>query len=98
MSLPSLNCFSPLSMGDKSLQWNVRGFQANHEELLVLTRVYQPSVLALQDTLLSDCTKMSLSGYSVLQKSSGRDSTSSGVALLITQSIVSSHIDPDTNL
>ena len=34
----------------------------------------------------------------VLHKSSGRDSTSGGVALFIAQSILSSHIDLDTNL
>ena len=79
MSLPNLNWFfffKPLSMGDKILQWNVRGFQANREDLLFLTRFCQLSVLALQETLQSDCTKLSLSGYTVLHKSSGLDSTS----------------------
>ena len=85
-------------MGDKILQWNVRGFQANHEELLLLTRFYQPCVLALQETLQSDCSKMSLSGYTVLHKSSGWDSTSGGVALLISQNILSSSIDLGTDL
>ena len=85
-------------MGDKILQWNVRGYQANHEELLLLTRFYQPCVLALQETLPSDCSKMSLSGYTVLHRSSGRDSTSGGVALLINQNILSSAVDLDTNL
>ena len=74
-------------MVDKILQWNVRGFQANREELLLLTRLYQPCVSALQETLQSDCSKMSLSGYCVLHKSSGRDSTSGGVALLINQNV-----------
>ena len=41
---------------------------------------------------------MSLSGYIVLHRSSGRDSTSSGVALLINQNILSSAVDLDTNL
>ena len=49
-------------MGDKILQWNVCGFQANCEELLLLTRFYQPCVLALQETLQSDCSETSLSG------------------------------------
>ena len=85
-------------MDDKILQWNVRGFQASREELLLLTRFYQPCVLALQETLQSDCTKKSLSGYSVLHRSSGRDSTSGGVALLINQNMLSSPVDLDTNL
>ena len=85
-------------MGDKILQWNVRGFQANREELLLLTRLYQPCVLALQETLQSDCSKMSLSGYSVLHKSSGRDSTSGGVALLINENVLCSSIDLHTDL
>ena len=41
---------------------------------------------------------MSLSGYTVLHRSSGRDSTSGGVALLINQNILSSAVDLDTNL
>ena len=85
-------------MGDKILQWNVRGFQANREELLLLTRFYQPCVLALQETLQSDCTKMLLSGYTVLHRGSGRDSTSGGVALLISQNMLSCPIDLETNL
>ena len=85
-------------MGDKILQWNVRGFQANREELLLLTRLYQPCVLALQETLQSDCSKMSLSGYSLLHKSSGRDSTSGGVALLINPNVLCSSIDLHTDL
>ena len=78
-------------------KWSVCGFQANREELLLLTHFYQPCILALQETLQSECTKMSLSGYTVLHKSSGRDSTSGGVALLINQKL-SSPVDLDTNL
>ena len=85
-------------MGDKILQWNVRGFQANREEVLLLTRLYHPCVLALQETLQSDCSKMSLSGYTVLHKSSGRDSTSGGVALFINQNVLCSSIDLHTDL
>ena len=85
-------------MGDKILQWNVRGFQANHEELLLLTRFYQLCVLALQETLQCDCTKMSLSGYTVQHRSSERDSTSGEVALLISQNMLSSPIGLETNL
>ena len=41
---------------------------------------------------------MSLSAYTVQHKSSRRDGTSGGVALLIHQSVLSSHIVLDTNL
>ena len=41
---------------------------------------------------------MSLSGYTVLHRSSGRNSTSGGVALLINQNILSSPVDLDSNL
>ena len=85
-------------MGENILQWNVRGIQANGEELSLLTRFYQPSVLALQETLQDDCTKMSLSRSIVLHKSLRRDNTSGGVALFSHQSILSSNIDLDTNL
>ena len=85
-------------MGDKILQWNVCGFQASREEPLFLTRFYEPSVSVLQKNLQSDCAKTSLSGYTVLHRSSGQDSTSGGVALLINQNILSSPIDLDLNL
>ena len=85
-------------MGDKILQWNVCGFQADREEPLFLTRFYQPSVLVLQENLQSDCAKTSLRAYIVLRRSSGRDSTSGGVALLNSQNILSSPIDLDLNL
>ena len=45
------------------LQWNIRGYRANREELLLLTKDF-PSIVCLQETLVSDDTNMSLSGYS----------------------------------
>ena len=61
-------------------------------------KILQWNVLALQETLQSDCSKMSLSGYTVLHKSSGRDSTSGGVALLINQNVLCSPVDLHTDL
>ena len=59
MSLPPINCcLSTFGMGDKILQWNIRGFQP--------TSLYILSILASQETPQSDCTKMSLSGHTVL--------------------------------
>ena len=52
----------------------------------------------MQETLQSDCSKTSLSGYTVLHRSSGRNSTCGGVALLINQNILSSPDDLDSNL
>ena len=40
------------------IQWNVRGFQTNFEELALLSRRYKPAVFGLQETFLkgTDCS------------------------------------------
>ena len=42
------------------IQWNLRGFQANFEELALLTRRYKPAVLGLQETFLTSSKTHSL--------------------------------------
>ena len=68
------------------IQWNLRGFQANFEELALLTRRYKPAVFGLQETFLTSSKTPSFSGYSILTKNSLNDRATGGVALLINKS------------
>ena len=36
------------------IQWNCRGIKANHEELLLLLKKYNPKIVCLQETFLKD--------------------------------------------
>ena len=36
--------------GGLFVQWNIRGFYANFEELCLLTKKYKPVVISLQET------------------------------------------------
>ena len=68
------------------IQWNLRGFQANFEELALLTRRYKPAVFGLQEIFLTSSKTPSFSGFSILTKNSLNDRATGGVALLINKS------------
>ena len=55
-------------MAGSFVQWNIRGLNANFEELCLLTNKYKPAVISLQETLLnrlSDKTR-SLTGFNIV--------------------------------
>ena len=53
--------FAPISVGkspfghnimaDSFIQWNIRGLNANFEELCLLTKKYKPAVISFQETV-----------------------------------------------
>ena len=45
-------------------QWNIRGLQANREELDMLLSHTQPSVICLQETFLKENKTITFKGYS----------------------------------
>ena len=51
-------------------QWNLRGFRANYEELVLLSKQYKPAVIALQETLLTNSKLPTFSGFNILNKNS----------------------------
>ena len=59
------------AMEHSFVRWNLRGFQANFEELALLLRQYRPALFGLQETFLTNFKLSSFSG---------------GVALLINKS------------
>jgi len=46
------------------LQWNIRGLQANKEELDMLFSHIRPSIVCLQETFLKENKIMTFKGYS----------------------------------
>ena len=70
-------------MASSIVQWNIRGFNGNFEELCLLSKLYKPAVIGLQETLLTDLKTPSMTGFSILTKSSPNDKATGGVALLL---------------
>ena len=80
------------------IQWNLRGFQANFEELALLSRRYKPAAFGLQETFLTSSKTPSFSGFSILTKNSPNDRATGGVALLINKSYLFSEVHLNTPL
>jgi exonuclease III len=74
------------------LQWNIRGFNANQEELHLLLKHNQIAV-CLQETLLSPEKNASLPGYTCLKRHTNR-----GSALCIRSDFLFNEITLDTPL
>ena len=74
------------AMEHSIIQWNLRGFQANFEELTLLSRRYKPAVFGLQETFLTSSKTPSFSGFNILTKNSLNVRATGGVALLINKS------------
>lgn len=53
---------------DKVLQWNIRGFNCNYNELRRIIGNEDPSVISLQETLLKPNQNVSLSSYQIFRK------------------------------
>ena len=61
--------FLPFSyLNDQVLQWNIRGLQANREELDMLLSLFHPSVICLQETFLRESKNITFKGFSSYQK------------------------------
>ena len=74
------------------IQWNVWGFQANFEELALLSRRYKPAVFGLQEKKLTNSKTPSFSGFNILTKNSLNDRATRGAALLINKSYLFSEV------
>ena len=74
------------------IQWNVRGFQTNFEELALLLRRYKPAVFGLQETFLTISKTPSFSGFNILTKNSLKNRATGGVALLLNKSCLFSEV------
>ena len=60
------------------VQKNLRGFRANYEELVLLSKQYKPAVIALQETLLTNSKLPTFSGFNILNKNSLNNKATGG--------------------
>lgn len=75
------------------LQWNIRGFNCNFEDLLLLIKDFNPIALNLQETLLSSDKDLHLSGYTAYTTNSHR-----GNAICIQNNMLHTSIPLNTDL
>ena len=80
------------------VQWNIRGFRANFEELSLLCNKHQPSVVALQETLLKKESNVSFKSYHVFNKFSDSGNAVGGAALLVKNGLLFSEVTLNTPL
>ena len=86
------------AMEHSIIQWNLRGFQANFEELTLLSRRYKPAVFGLQESFSTSSKTPSFSGFNILTKHFLNDRATRGVALLINKSYLFSEVHLNTPL
>ena len=66
------------------LQWNCRGLMNNHPEWCLLSQRYNPVAMCLQETHISDISKVSFKGYTPYHRlDNSHDRASGGSSLLI---------------
>jgi len=82
------------------LQWNIRGLQANREELDMLLSLLHPSVICLQETFLRESKNITFKGFSSYQKPAQEINgvLHGGSAILVNSSIPHRQLDLQTCL
>ena len=83
------------------LQWNIRGFSANFQELQLLCSQHKPLVVCLQETQHRKDTVVSLGNFSVLSapaQPTDDGGLTGGVGLFVHQSLLHSPVELDTTL
>ena len=86
-------------MSNNILQWNCRGFSANVEELSILIDKYKPVALCLQETFLSDTSKIFLKHHNIYHSNLIRgDRVRGGVAILVNNSVPHRTVNVNTSL
>jgi len=82
------------------LQWNIRGLQANREELNILLSNFNPVLISLQENLLKPSKTTTFKSYSFynLPCEESNGNSHGGVAMLVNNAIPHSHIQLNTSL
>jgi len=85
------------------LQWNIRGLQANREELNILLSDFNPTIVSLEETFLNAIKATVFKNYSFYsrpgEESNGTNLTvHGGVAILVNNTVPHSHIQLNTSL
>ena len=80
------------------IQWNLRGFLANRRDLEILSNQFNPSILALQETLLLPGKQFSLNNYIPISRPANIGFSKRGVLLFIKSSVPCQEIVLQTDL
>ena len=97
-ALPRSRSGSPLEkkFAGSFVQWNIRGLNANFEELCLLTKKYKPAVISLQETLLNNDKTRSPIAFNILTKCSPNGTATGEVSLFISKGNLFSPVQLDT--
>ena len=101
MDKPSLLLLIPQTMDntirltDTILQWNIRGWNANKQDLQTLINQYNPFCITLNETMLEDPSKKCLPNYSLYFETS---QNTGGNLILIRKNQNFVSVSLDTNL
>ena len=82
------------------IQWNIRSIQANREELQIIFRDCNPSVVCIQETLLKDTSNVGFRNHS-LYHCPGTENNGTfhgGVAILVNNSVARKSVSLNTNM
>ena len=80
------------------VQWNIRGYRSNYQEMNILINRQKPSILCLQETQMGLNETPVPSGYSFLGDPNGPPRLGEGTAMLIRKDIAFHKIDINSNL
>jgi len=82
------------------LQWNIRGLQANSEELNILLSNFNPVLVSLQETFLKPSKTTTFKNYSLYNFPSEESNGTihGGIAILVNSAVPHSQIQLNTNL
>ena len=75
------------------IQWNIRGLRSNYEDLQVLIKDYNPTIISLQETLVGDNKKINIQNFSCYHTNTVR-----GNALCIRSNLLFSPVQLVTDI
>ena len=85
-------------MALKILQWNIRGYINNYNELLLVISTHKPQIIALQETHINEKRNIPIPlNYTLIQKNRQTNSYG-GVGILVQSSIQHDKLDFDNNI
>ena len=86
-------------MNKSILQWNCRGLKANFNELLILTTLFSPNVICLQETFLKTTDNTSFKHYNMYNYiATDNQIASGGTSILVKSNVPHRRIDINSNL
>ena len=81
------------------IQWNIRGIEANRQDLDILVLTQNPSIICLQETLLnSDLSYKFFQTYNALGNLDEYGRGHGGTSILVKNDVIQSEIQLDTKL